>query len=266
MHYFKRSIPKGYQIYASFEVAGLHLSHRREALDEFLRGINLDIVFRPEPLNAHDGNAILIIGEYENRPLLAEDPKPPRASVVLGYVPRQDAAALQVTGVLASCIPRLNAVPTLDDNWVSVVVDALGPRDKSISNRYFAYIAAQWNNAPARFQDVLYIKLCGEKSKRGMTNREATECVQRLRTEFELKSPGRALELDARLRIVESLFDEFSDSENADSYDLRKVPVATVVSAALALFDKGRTAADIEDDYELVADKIREIRPSLVKR
>jgi hypothetical protein len=101
MEYFKRPIPKGYQIYATFDVAGVHLADRRASLIDFLSGRNLDVFLEPEPTNAHDKNAVLVVGLYERKGLIQSlIGGGRRQRVVLGYVPAREAEALQVAGAL----------------------------------------------------------------------------------------------------------------------------------------------------------------------
>src|SRR4051812_46891917 len=106
MEYFKRPIPKGFRIYSSFEVAGLHVGNRRSCLDDFVSGENLDIAFEPEPTNAHDKNAVLVLGVYDRKSFIGSLlNRAERKRVVLGYIPAHEAEALQVTGALACVIP-----------------------------------------------------------------------------------------------------------------------------------------------------------------
>lgn len=266
MEYFKRPIPKGYQIYSTFEVAGLHIGERRAALDDFVSGENIDVCFEPEPTNAHDKNAVLVVGLYERKSLLRSLlGRGERQRVVLGYVPARDAEALQVTGALASIVPRLSSASTASDSWASLTVDALGPKGTQLTREYFDYVKGQQASAPASQRDISFLKLCGALPKKTLNAGDAGAQIAKRRAALTEQDPNRLAELDALTSVVESLMDEFSDAENADMYELRKAPPAVVLAAVVNLAGRGLSAAQIEDDYDLVAEEIRKIRPSLSK-
>ncbi|MCE9658282.1 MAG: HIRAN domain-containing protein [Burkholderiales bacterium] len=266
MEYFKRPIPKGYQIYSTFEVAGLHVGDRRARLDQFVSGQNIDVCLEPEPTNMHDMNAVLVVGLYDKKGLMQSLlGRGERGRVVLGYVPAREAEALQVTGALPFIVPRLSSASTANDSWASLTVDALGPRGTPLSKQYFDHVKRQQASAPASQRDLTFLRLCGAPVKKGLTTGDASMQVEELRAKLSEHEPSKLAELDALTGVVESLFDEFSDAENADMYELRKAPPAVVVAAAVNLSGRGMSAAQIEDDFDLVAEEIRKLRPSLSK-
>jgi hypothetical protein len=148
---------------------------------------------------------------------------------------------------------------------MSVTVDALGPKGTPLIQRYFDYVQGQRASAPARQADVAFLRLAGIRVKKTLTAGDAGVQVAERRETLGKQEPSKLAELDALTSLFGTLLDEFSDTENADLYELRKVPPDTVLAAVVALAGRGVSAAQIEDDFDLVAEQIRKARPSLSK-
>lgn len=265
MRYCKRSIPKGYQIYTDFNVAGLLIKGYRESFEDFIQGEDQDVWFEREPENLHDKNAILVVGQYNRRLTSASGEEARRMAVPLGYVPKEIAEGLQVTGVFQHIQPRLNSVSEPGDLWLSMTIDVLGPKDKSLVARYFEHFESKHKTAPAPQGTLTFLKLCGEKCKKGLTNSEAEEKIHEIRQKLTEGDPKRLTEIDSLMRTIESLHDEFSDKCNVVIYNMKTVPELVVITAVVELFNGGKSSAEIDDDYEMVAEAILKIRPSLAR-
>lgn len=265
MRHYKRPIPKGYQIYTDFEVAGLLIKGYRESFEDFIQGENQDVLLEREPENIYDKNAILVVGQYDRPFISLSGEETRRVSVPLGYVPRATAEGLQVTGVFPHVQPRLNSASEPGELWISMTIDVLGPRNKSLMDRYFEHFESKHKAAPAPQGTLTFLKLCGEKYKKNFNNGEAEEQIHKVRQELTEKNPGRLMEIDSLMRTIESLHDEFSDKENVVIYNMKTVPESVVINAVIELFNSGKSSAEIDDDYEMVAETILKMRPSLAK-
>lgn len=263
MKYLKRPIPKGFQIYTDFEVAGLMVKEFRENFDDFICGENLEVSLVPEPDNAYDKYAIAVYGEYNRGILSSLSVEPQRIAVHLGYVPKSTAEGLQVTGILPNIIPRLHSVSEPGERWIAMTIDALGPKNSDLLERYFAHFESKQSVLPASFNSQTFIRLCGKKVKKGLTIAEADKIIHQLREDLTRDYPAKLIEMDALLRTIDSLLDDLSDAENAELYNMKKVPPPLVVSAVIELFGNGISASEIDEDFELIIEKILKRRPSL---
>lgn len=264
-HRLKRPIPKGYQIYTDFEVAGLLADKHRQNFEEFIRGTDWEISLIPEPGNPYDANAIAVYGEYTSSKGNSEGTEPQRTIVQLGYVPRSIAQALQATFILPHIIPRLNAFSEPGEQWISMIIHALGPKNSDHLDRYYAHFESKINSKPATFESRTFIRLCGRPVKRGLTTAEGNRIVNQIREDLTRENPAKLAEIDGLLRTIDSLIDDLSDTDNADIYDMKKAPPSLVVSTVLELLSDGVSATQVADDFELVANAILKRKPSLSK-
>jgi hypothetical protein len=116
---FKPETPDGFQyIESRMEVAGL-FHHKAHAIS-FAHGRCHKIVFRAEPGNRHDRNAIMIIGCYHGWFFQKERH--------IGYVPKDVAALIVGSGVLAECVPRLRRIE-YDGEYIHVYFDIIAPAE-----------------------------------------------------------------------------------------------------------------------------------------
>lgn len=148
---------------------------------------------------------------------------------------------------------------------MSIAVDALGPKEEAARARFFDYLRMQQNNAPASERDRLFIQVCGKKPKKGLTHSEAEQQVRELRQQLALGVPRPLEEVESLVSVIDSLLDEYADADNVKDYEMRKVPHSVVIAAVVQLADTGISAAEIEDDFDLVAAEILKLRPSLAR-
>jgi hypothetical protein len=122
---------KEYQIYERFDVAGIWF-RMPEAL-EWANGRNLSVELVRESNNAHDRNAIKVLGKSD------------RGVTHIGYVPKALAKKVATTGVFDGLKPRLielhkreNVYNEEKDEWFSylyVSMQIIGP--KATRDRFF---------------------------------------------------------------------------------------------------------------------------------
>lgn len=264
MRYFKRPIPKGYQIYSTFEVTGLHIDTNRDTLDEFMRGNNLEIAFEHEPQNIHDHHAIRVVGTFDKT--VVTDKASQRVEALLGYIPRQISEGLHSTGIFPRVIPRLYSSSEPGDRWVDMTVDILGPKEASLLSQYHNYFEEKWKNLPASPRALAFLRLCQYELDEDYTNSEAESIINYIRQQLEAAAPQKLVDIDTLLGIIESTIDEFSDVEILHEHGLTAISPSIVVDAVVELSLNGVQASELAYDYESIAEEILRLNPSLASQ
>jgi len=261
MRYFKRPIPKGYQIYTTFEVTGLHIDANREVLDEFMLGDNLEISFELEPQNPHDANAIKVVGTFDR--ITSSSEVPERAKLSLGYIPRQISEGLHKTEIFSVVIPRLYSSSEHGDRWVDMTVDILGPKDDKLLSKYHDYFEQKRKSRPASPRDLAFLKLTQYELDEQYTVGEAEYIIDYMRKKFAEEPPELLANLDGLLQIIDSAITEFSDNDFIEDYGMMAAPPEAVIDAVVLLSISGLQAAELVDQYEPIAKVILALNPSL---
>lgn len=63
--------------------------------------------------------------------------------------------------------------------------------------------------------------------------------------------------------LFESLVEELDDPDNREDYELKKPPLSAIRAAVESLRQEGHTMAELEDDLQLLADRILQLKPEL---
>lgn len=114
---FLPPIPKGFQIFdARLSVAGIQ--YRREDATRFADDSGQTLALERETGNAHDTNAIKLIGISSN------------VRRFIGYVPREVAAQIVGSGLADAVQPRLERIWCNNSGFVDVTFQIIGPKDK----------------------------------------------------------------------------------------------------------------------------------------
>jgi len=116
--------PDGFQIFENeMPVAGVHA--RISACTAFIKGKKHQIAWAREPNNAHDSNAIRIVGTTKG--LFGTKQR------FLGYVPAEVSARIAAGDWFDSLIPRLRFMRISDDGYVEITFDIIGPKGEKKS-------------------------------------------------------------------------------------------------------------------------------------
>jgi hypothetical protein len=109
-------IPAGYQIFdARIEVAGLAYQ-RKDVLRYIRTEEEHKLEFKPDPTNAYDKHAIKVVGIVGAK------------RYHLGFLPADIAKRLAVLGLVDKVIARLERAYAGENDYVSVIVQVLGPK------------------------------------------------------------------------------------------------------------------------------------------
>jgi hypothetical protein len=96
---------------------------------------------------------------------------------------------------------------------------------------------------------------------RGITEAEAKRLEDEKYSELYEANDPRIAEYDAYIAILDS----FSDRDTCETYDVKKPSGALLRRAIAQLVAGGRTYRQLEDDPDLVASKLRELKPDLAR-
>jgi len=119
-------IPEGYQIFEErLEIAGLY-RRKGQAID-FVKNTDIWLEFEREPGNEYDSNAIKVLGCTKK---LFGTKK-----YFLGYVPKEVAQAIVKAQLDNDIQPRLEFTSLSDTNYVDIIFQVLGPKEKKAQYR-----------------------------------------------------------------------------------------------------------------------------------
>lgn len=116
--------------------------------------------------------------------------------------------------------------------------------------------ALAWGQRPAEPIQKEFYRFFGVKVPSGLTYLAATEYISK--HQQTLDSP----QLDD-WDSYRSILDELMDKDTRDSYDIKKPSVATVRAAIDALRQSGISLSELEEDLEIVTQKLIELQPEL---
>lgn len=120
-HLQRVPIPEGFRIFHDrVDLPGLQ--HHRANVVAFCRAQNQSIEFEPDPSNVHDPNAIRLIGGWKG--WLFEKRR------LIGFVPRDIAAKIARSGLIAELRPRLIKTYAGTDGYAEVMFQVIGPKEK----------------------------------------------------------------------------------------------------------------------------------------
>ncbi|HAL37166.1 MAG TPA: hypothetical protein DCP03_03230 [Polaromonas sp.] len=240
---FLPPIPKGFQIFeARLSVAGIE--HRRDDALRFADDSDQTLALEREPDNAHDPNAIKVIGiERGTRRFI-------------GYVPKGVAEQIVGSGLTDAVQPRLDRIWRTDSGFVDVTFQIVGPKDKKA--QYVDFL----NSKPAHLWDKEFLKFFGLPVPKGLTSGQAAKMIAEHRTKLETGDKARLDEWEA----YEEICNEFDDADFRASFELKKVSDKVLKEALDALKREGATMRSLVADIDKVVDKIIALKPELERK
>jgi len=236
---FLPPIPKGYQIFASPDVAGLS-HHKAEALS-FAESRNQELALEREPDNPHDSNAIRLIGVSGSK------------RYFIGYLPRELSEQIVSTELFDSVRARLARIYIGQNNFLDIQYQIIGPK------REMAKFDAFLSNQPACPSEKDYFKFFGLPIPKELTTGQAQKTI----AAHKVNSTS---EQQAEWDGYVTLLDEFNDVDFRDLYDLRKVSKGSLLDAISRLKQEGKSYRYLADNIEEVVDKLIELKPELERQ
>jgi hypothetical protein len=120
-HLDRQPIPEGFSIFEErLSVAGI--SYRKHDALAFCHASNPYLEFKHEPSNSHDQNAIQIWGCWDG--FIWQKRR------LIGYVPREVSKSVVNVGLEYLILPRLLKTYASDDDFVEVLFQIIGPKNK----------------------------------------------------------------------------------------------------------------------------------------
>ena len=232
-------IPSGYQIWvARPEVAGL--MHRKKDAVEFVRSKHKRLILEREPDNTHDANAIKLIGVGDGRQFF------------IGYVPKEISEQIAATERFDCVQARLRKTYVSEKNFVDIEYQIIGP--KAQKKAFDAYHSSK---AATEIQKD-YLKFFGIPFSKDITSGVADNQIAEHRktvTEEELKE----------WEAYQNILNEFNDPDFRESYDLKKVSKAVLLSVLKVMHESGNSYSYLDSNIDEVVEKIIETKPDLEK-
>lgn len=114
--YFKPPIPNGFQIYDEGQVQGL--KYREMAVNNFFKGSNQTLTLERDSNNAHDPNAIKVIGVSD------------KFREFIGYIPKEISKKIIDRGLLQDIKVRLIRIYEADNGYKEISFQILRPKNK----------------------------------------------------------------------------------------------------------------------------------------
>ncbi|MBA4143921.1 MAG: hypothetical protein H0X43_13280 [Nitrosospira sp.] len=119
--------------------------------------------------------------------------------------------------------------------------------------------ALAWGQRPAEPIQREFYKFFGVKVPSGLTYLTADEYISKHQQSLESQ------QLDD-WNSYKSILDELMDKDTRDSYDIKKPSIATIRAAIEVLRQAGMSLSDLEEDLEIVTQKLIELKPELEKK
>lgn len=240
---FLPPIPKGFKIFdARLSVAGIE--HRRDDALRFAADYDQTLVLEREPDNAHDANAIRIIGVTRG------------TRRFIGYVPKDVAEQIVGSGLAEAVQPRLERIWRTNNGFVDITFQIVGPKDRKAQYDDFL------NNKPADASQKEFLKFFGLTVPKGLTTGQAVQIIAQHRTKLETEDKSQLEEWDA----YEEICDEFDDANFRASFELKKVSDKVLKEALDVLKREGETMRSLAADIDKVVDKVIVLKPDLEKK
>ena len=109
-----------------------------------------------------------------------------------------------------------------------------------------------WGSRPASPMQKEFYKFFSLKVPRGLTHEDASRYINE---QDEAKADEWA--------VYEDIYDEINDPDFRVDYDLKKISLSLYRSAIDQLKNEGETLTELENDSDVVVDKIIEIKPDI---
>lgn len=119
--------------------------------------------------------------------------------------------------------------------------------------------AAAWDQRPAEAIQKEFYRFFGVKVPSRQTYLAAAEYISKHQQTLDSQK------LDD-WNAYEFILEELLDKATRDSFDIKKPSVATIRTAIDALRQSGMSLSDLEDDLEIVTQKLIELQPELEKK
>jgi len=237
------SIRKGFQIFApNMSVEGIQF--RKDAANQFIDDSNQQLKLESEPNNEADKNAIKVIGIGS------------RGQYHLGYVPKELALKLGSTQTLPYVYARLIRTYRSEQNYIDITFQIIGQKDKKeLFDNYEL-------NLPITSSQKTYLKFWKIKYDENITTSTANKLISEHYKNAESNEPEKWIEW-ARLESIAEIYENFSDKDEREQYDIKKPTKKQIEASVDALLDEGVKLDAIQDNYQIVVDKLTALFPQL---
>jgi hypothetical protein len=238
-----KPILRGYQIFfQNMSVVGINF--HIDTASKFVEDSNLTIKLEVEPNNVADKNAIKVIGEGT------------KGDYFLGYVPKEVALKIVNTNCLPYIYARLIKVYRSERNYVDITFQIIGLKEKKEQFDSFE------KNLPINSYQKEYLKFWKISYDKEITTSIAQKLIDDHSNIAINHDSERMIEWQ-KLEFIRDSYEEFSDKDEREQFDVKKPTKKQIESAVDALLIEGITIESMEDDYDLLVDKLNDMFPQL---
>lgn len=236
-------IRKGYQIFVSnMSVEGIQF--RKDVVNQFIDDSNQRIKLEAEPSNQADENAIKIVGEGD------------RGKYHLGYVSKEVALKLAKTECLPYVYARLMRIYRGEQKFIDITYQIVGQKDKK--EQFESYE----KNLPITSAQKEYLKFWKIKFNENITTSEAHKLIAEHYEGAKSNEPQKFIEWE-RLECIREAYDYLSDKDEREQYFIKKPTKKQIEISMDELLKVGIKCEAIQDDYQILVDKLIDINPQL---
>ena len=220
------------------------IQFRKDAANQFIDDSNQQLQLEAEPNNEADKNAIKVIGLGS------------RGQYHLGYVPKDIALKLATTQTLPFVYARLIRTYRSEQNFIDITYQIVGQKDKK--ELFDSYEL----NLPITSSQKTYLKFWKIKYGDDITTSVANKLIAEHYKNAETNEPDKWLEWQ-RMEAVSDIYDYFSDKEEREQFEIKKPTKKQIETAVEALLAEGMKLDAMQDNYQIVVDKLTALFPQL---
>lgn len=237
-------IRKGYQIYfQNMSVEGIKF--QKDDANNFLEDTNLTLTLEADPNNIADENAIRVIGEGN------------QGTYFLGYVPKEIALKISKTDCLPYIYARLIKTYRSERNFIDVTFQIIGQKDKK--EQFDSYE----KNLPITSNQKEYLKFWNISYDKDVTTFDAQKLINDSYEVFIVNEPEKMIEW-ARIESIRDAYEKFGDKDEREQFIIKKRPTKKQIESAVdAVLQDGLSLEAMEEDYDLLVDKLTNLFPEL---
>ncbi len=118
-----------------------------------------------------------------------------------------------------------------------------------------------WMSRPASTMQKEFYKYFDLKVAKSLTNEDASFFIREYRKKLQDKDEKSLCDWDA----YEDMYIEINDPFSREDYSIKKVSLSIYRDAIKKLRDEGRKPSDLEDDLDLIVERIVQLKPDIQK-
>jgi len=116
-----------------------------------------------------------------------------------------------------------------------------------------------FENRAASTMEKEFYKFFNLKIPQGLKHKDADKFINEQLEKFDEEEPQKCDEWDA----YENMYDELSDADYREDYNIKKVSLSLYREAIQALKKEGKSLTEVYDDIDMLIEKLIELKPDI---